>query len=103
MARDIIDCETIKECLLWADEQWPGFWKFATRQPMTSKERHSLSDSMSDTDLIFPKMMRQLTFCAKLDQSKEARTLLILGANAMISFEQQKETHRDTSVQKYRN
>ena len=101
MARDIMDCETVKECLLWADIQWPGFWKFATHQPMTSKERKSLSESMNDTDPLFSKMLRQLKFCAKLDQSEEARTLLILGAKAMIAFQQQEEKQSKPDIQKY--
>ena len=100
MASDIMDCETVKECLLWADIQWPGFWKFATHQPMTSKEKKSLSESMNGTDPLFPKMMRQLKFCAKLDQSEEARTLLILGARAMIAFQQQ-EAQSKPDIQKY--
>lgn len=102
MAHDIMDCETVKECLLWADQQWPGFWKFATHQPMTAEEITSLSASMNGTDPLFPKMMRQLKFCAKLDQSEEARTLLKLGATAMISFNQQKEQVKNKpSMQKY--
>ena len=61
MARDIMDCETVKECFLWAEEQWPGFWKFSTHQPMTPKEITSLSKSsiyrlISEGD--FPKQIQ---------------------------------------------
>ncbi|MAA78962.1 MAG: hypothetical protein CL916_06850 [Deltaproteobacteria bacterium] len=100
MERDIMDCNTIKECLLWADQQWPGFWKFATHQPMTKKEKTSLSIYMkqTDPDPLFEKMMRQLLFVSKLDQSKEAKKLLILGATAMMAFGEQKS---DDHIQKY--
>ena len=101
MTHDITKCETIKECLLWADRQWPGFWKFITHQSMTTKEKYSLSKSVNGSSTLFPKMVRQLKFCAKIDHSEEARNLLSLGTNAMNSFNKQSKSQKTPNLQKY--
>lgn len=99
--QDIMKCETVKDCFLWADQQWPGFWKLLTRQPLEEDERQLLQQSSDDTDPIFQKFLRQLSFVARMDQSPEARKLLILGATCMMELEKYQQKEKVQITKKY--
>ena len=83
------DCVTIKECFLWADQEWPMFWDFATQQKLTKPEIISLWEDVDRDDNKFQQFMDRMVIVAKMDRTEEAKRYLILGAGAFVRLENQ--------------
>lgn len=81
------ECTTVKDCLVWAEGQWPGFWDFATQEPMTNKEFMSLAKKIQ-TDTKFNDFIEKFQDCIPSRDQLDAETiqLLMLGAQAMERF-----------------
>lgn len=85
------ECTTVKECLVWAEGQWPGFWDFATQEPMTNEEFMALATKISSADR-FDDFIEKFQDCIPPKGELDAETIqyLMLGAQAMERFNEQK-------------
>ena len=85
------ECKTVKECLIWAESKWPGFWDFATQEPMTDTEFMSLAEKIS-SDESFDKFIDRFQECIPAKDLLDQETIqyLVLGAQAMERFNEQK-------------
>jgi len=81
------DCKTIKECLIWAEGEWEGFWDFATHQPMSYSDVEKLSKAvLKDTKL--NQLLQQIKKTAQEDKSEEGRKLLALCATSFRNIKE---------------
>ena len=81
------ECTTVKECLVWAEAKWPGFWDFATQEPMTNAEFMSLAKRIQ-SDPQFNNFIEKFQDCIPTRDALDQETiqLLMLGAQAMERF-----------------
>ena len=84
---DIQECATIKECLLWAEERWEGFWEFANQKPMAKTDIQRLAVKLDKDEQGFELFMGRVKDVAKEDKTKEALLLLFKGAGAFTRLE----------------
>ena len=89
MKRDLEDCITIKDCFLWADQEWPRFWEFATQQPLTESELCWLQEDLESAGPKFQLFLDKMKEVSRIDKTTEARRLLILGAGAFVRLQNQ--------------
>ncbi len=93
------ECETIRECLFWAEEQWPGFWDFATLQPLSIDEMDDLCKSVSGDEL-FQDFIERVQEVAPIDRSDDGLLLLYKGSQAFSKLREQLDEHyQDTTRQ----
>lgn len=85
------ECNTVKECLVWAESQWPGFWDFATQEPMTDAEFESLCKRVVE-DKSFSDFISKFEKCVPPREELDQETIqyLMLGAQAMERFNERK-------------
>jgi len=86
------ECKTVKQCLLWADQEWEGFWDFATHQPMTTAELNDLQVLLEVQKEKFDNFMEYFGTCipGKNNLDEETKRLLILSATALKRFDDAK-------------
>lgn len=84
---DINECETVKDCFMWAEQEWPGFWDFANQLPMTEEEICDLSEAVESDDDKFQILANKLLEVGKIDKTQEALRLLMKGAGAFVALE----------------
>tara|TARA_Y100001972_G_C7483048_1_gene245329 strand:- start:104 stop:424 length:321 start_codon:yes stop_codon:yes gene_type:complete len=82
------ECNTVKDCFLWAGNQWPNFWEFANQQFLTDREIELLAKVIEKDDKTFSRFMDRLKEVSyEKDISPEAKDLLIKGAGAFIKLQ----------------
>ena len=81
-------CKTVKQCLLWADQEWEGFWDFTTHQPMTDTELKDLERKLSKDTARFDHFMEHFKGCIpkKENLDEDTKRLLVLSATAFRRF-----------------
>ena len=75
------NCNTVKMCLLWAEERFPGFWDFANCKPLSDEEIDTLAHTLENNE-DYEKWIKHMEKITKLDRSEEALRLLKNGARA---------------------
>ena len=89
------ECNTVNDCFVWAGNQWPNFWEFATQQFLTDREIERLAKTINNDDEMFNKFMSRLKeVSSNEDISPEAKNLLIKGAGAFIKLERRYNDYR---------
>ena len=83
---ELDDCTTVKDCLIWAEGEWEGFWDFATHQPMSSKDMDRLNKSVKGDKKLL-NLINKLKEVAATDKSTEGRRLLSLSATAFKNLQ----------------
>lgn len=84
---NIDECETVKDCFMWAEQEWTGFWDFVNQLPMTEEEILVLAESVENDDEKFNLLAHKLLEVGKIDKTPEALRLLMKGAGAFVSLE----------------
>lgn len=80
------ECSTIKQCFLWAEQEWPGFWEFANCKEVNKNDILALTKALDKNENLFNSFMEKLREVAMEDTSKDARRLLKNGANSFKSL-----------------
>ena len=85
---ELEDCKTVKDCLLWANQEWDGFWDFTTHQPMTPSELKDLEKRLSKDTERFNEFMDHFKECipARKDLDDYTKDLLVMSATAFRRF-----------------
>ena len=83
---ELQDCTTVKDCLIWAEGTWEGFWDFATHQPMSIEDMNKLDKAVKG-DKRLGSLIEKLKHLAATDKSKESRKLLALCATAFKNLQ----------------
>lgn len=82
------ECKTVKDCFLWAEQEWPGFWEFANQLPITEGEAEELETYINEDEDKFKKFMEKVIELGKnKDATDESRTLLVKGAGAFLRLQ----------------
>ena len=77
------ECTTVKDCYMWAESIWPGFWDFATQRNMlTEEELTELNDNINRNSTLYIEFIDKIRELASKDKSKENIKYLRLGAGA---------------------
>ena len=76
------ECNTVKQCLLWAESTWPHFWEFATCKNLTETDLYNLCVSLGNDEELFNKFLKHYEKIAKIDRTEEADNLIVLNAKA---------------------
>lgn len=91
------ECKTVKKVLLWAEQEWPGFWAFANQKDMTMTEILELYAALNENGSKAKQFTAKLLEVGRKDKSEEARNLLMKGAGSVIRLHNQVEAHRARS------
>ena len=54
------ECTSVRECYIWAESEWPGFWDFATQKRMTYYEKIDLLESVGSDIAKFNRFLDRL-------------------------------------------
>lgn len=79
--KELDECNTIRECLYWAEGEWPGFWDFATLQPLTMDEITDICREVVDNPM-FTEFLHKIQAVAKYDRTEDSIKLLRKGSKA---------------------
>ena len=74
--------KTVQGCLLWADQIWPNFWKFVTKQELTKPEMLELDRYFSTQKKYLFRFRQHLRDIYIVDPSKNAVHYLMLSNHA---------------------
>ena len=81
------ECKTIKQCFLWAEQEWPGFWEFANCKQMGKEDVRILTEALDKDEDLFARFIQVLNKIAPIDKSKDATRLLISGAKSLKNLQ----------------
>ena len=79
---DVHARKTVQGCLQWADQIWPHFWKFVTKEKMTNQELLELDRYFFAQKKYLLRFRQHLRYIYTIDPSKNAVHYLILSTNA---------------------
>lgn len=85
------ECNTVKKCLLWAEERFPGFWDYANCKRLSDEELANLVlDLEGNKD--YEKLLKHLEYVVTIDRTEEALRLLKSGARSFKFLERDNDT-----------
>jgi hypothetical protein len=100
---DIDDCKTVKDCFLWAEQEWPTFWDFVNQHKMTKHEILELAKSIESEEDKFDKLTEKLIEVGSADKSQEALRLLVKGSGSFIALERTLHEYTTTTKRPNKN
>ena len=89
---ELDECKTVKECLLWAEQQFPGFWEFANCKPLSEEEIDDLVAAIEGSPH-YNALLIKLEEVVPTDITEEASQLLSKGAKS-FKFLEKRNDHR---------
>lgn len=99
---ELDECNTLRECLTWAEGQWPGFWDFATLQPMSYDDVIRTMDLLQKIDATkeYQDFLDRFQTVAKKDRTEEGKYFLQKGAQSYAVLNRRLDEYYNTKFER---